>query len=155
MQLRLYLLKAQTATTFIADRVSNYGDKSKMMPIRNMAFILPSLIFVALGCVDNRIEAQICYEGIVIGKFRSWGGGIAVSMEESTFSTHRWRGFENVIEALNISQDVYEPGEKIFFTGRLATKKEQVFAMSADGDESDKPVVYIDLVSTINCPTYD
>ena len=117
-----------------------------------MVFVLFSLAFISPGCADHSIEPEVCYEGIVIGKIRTWGGGIAISMEEPTFSTHQWRGYENVIEALNISDGLYQTGEKIYFTARTATNEEQSFPMSADGDESDKPMVFVLKVSATKCP---
>jgi hypothetical protein len=123
--------------------------------MRKMVFLLLSLAFISPGCADHTIEREICYEGIVIGKIRSWGGGIAVSMKEPTFSTHQWRGYEHVIEALNISDGLHHTGEKIYFTARMATNEEQIFPMSADGDESDKSIVFVLDVSSITCPIYD
>lgn len=73
-------------------------------------------------------------------------------MEETTFSTHQWRGYQNVIEALNIPHELYQNGEKIYFTGRIATQEEQIFSISADGRESNKPIVFVANVSLVNCP---
>jgi hypothetical protein len=53
-----------------------------------MVFVLLSLTVISVGCADHSIEQQICYTGIVIGRIRSAGDGIAVSMEETTFSTN-------------------------------------------------------------------
>ena len=106
---------------------------------------------LALSCVDDSVEPQTCHEGTVVGKIRTVGGGLAVSMEDATFSNYKGRGFKNVIEAVNISHDLYKPGDKIYFTARRATKEEQVFAISADGDESEKPIVFVEWVSTTMC----
>lgn len=64
-------------------------------------------------------------------------------MTESVFSSHQWRGYGNVIEALNIPHHLYEPGKRIYFTARFATEEEKVFPITADGDESAKPLVYV------------
>ncbi len=116
-------------------------------------YVLMSLVVIAPGCENHTIQPQACYEGIVIGKIRSWGGGIAVSMQETTFSTHNWQGYDNVIEALNIPHELYQTGEKIYFNARSATQEEQIFPISADGDESNKPIVFVSKVSSIKCPT--
>jgi hypothetical protein len=121
--------------------------------MRKIGFVLLLLTCLSSGCVDHSIEQEICYQGIVLGKIRSAGGGIAVSMEDITFSTHQWRGYQNVIEALNVPLDAYKTGEKIYFTDRTATHDEQVFPISADGDESNKPIVYLLEISSINCPS--
>ena len=113
-------------------------------------FLLLALIIS--GCVDDSVAPPTCYEGTVIGKIRSWGGGVAVSMETSTLSTHEWNGFQHVIEALNIPRDFWVRGQKIYFTARPATKEERLYFVSADGDESAKPIIFVKNFSTIECP---
>ena len=119
--------------------------------MKKIELLLLCIILIVAGCVDDSVESRICHEGIVLGKIRSAGGGIAVSMTDSSFSTHRWRGHNNVIEAINIPADIYKPGEKIYFTARRASTCEQTFAISTDGDESEKPVVFVEQVSTTKC----
>ena len=87
----------------------------------------------------------------MLGKIRSAGGGMAISMTDSTFSNHKWRGFNNVVEALNIQLDQYKPGDKIYFIARRATIEEQFFVTTADGDESEKPTIFVEQVSTSKC----
>lgn len=119
--------------------------------MQRVMLILSTLILILAGCVDDSVESKICHEGFVLGKIRSAGGGIAVSMTDSTLSTHNWRGFKNVVEALNISVDLYKPGEKIYFIARRATEHEQFFVITADGDESEKPIVFVEQVSKTKC----
>jgi hypothetical protein len=117
-----------------------------------IVFLFFALIFSR--CSDNSVDPQICLEGVVIGKIRSWGGGIAVSMNDSIFSSHEWNGFHNVVEALNVPLDL-TPGETIYFFGRPATESESSFAISADGDESNKPIIFVSQFSLLKCPTIE
>lgn len=116
-------------------------------------FVLLALI--TSSCVhdslDASLDSQICYEGTVVGKIRSWGGGVAVSMESSVLSTHEWRGFQHVIEALNIPRDFWVPGQKLYFSARPGTDEERGYG-SADGHESAKPIIFVTAFSTVECP---
>jgi hypothetical protein len=112
------------------------------------------LALVTSRCSDHSVNPEICHEGTVIGKIRSWGGGIAVSMKEPTFSSHEWHGFENVVEALNLPYDL-KPGEKIYFFARLASENESTFPVSSDGDESSKPIIFVLEFSSVKCPAID
>ena len=95
--------------------------------------------------------APTCYQGTVIGKIRSGGGGLAVSLNSTEFGAHQWRGYNNVVEALNLNL-VYPIGSKIYFKARAATDQEKMFIITADGDESAKPIIYVTVVSTESCP---
>ena len=114
-------------------------------------FTIALIINIVCGsCADHSFEK--CHEGVVIGKIRSGGGGIAVSVKDDFFGSHEWRGHQNVIEALNIPLSIYEPGSKIFFTGRHASEDEKNYPITADGDESNKPLVMVITVSDEECP---
>ncbi len=117
-----------------------------------MASIILLLAGIFQGCTYNSMPEHICFEGEVIGRIRSGGGGIAVSMDTPSFGSHRWRGYKNVIEALNIPHELYQPGQRIFFRARQATEEEKSFPITADGDESEKPIVYVLAVSAVGCP---
>lgn len=119
--------------------------------MQKVMLILPVLFLIASGCVDDSVESRIRHKGVVLGKIRSAGGGMAISMTDSTFSNHKWRGFNNVVEALNIQLDQYKPGDKIYFIARRATIEEQFFVTTADGDESEKPTIFVEQVSTSKC----
>ena len=110
------------------------------------------LALITSNCSNESFDAQICYEGTVIGQIRSAGGGVAVSMETSALSTHEWKGFQHVIEALNIPRDFWVPGQKIYFTARPGTAEEKGYIISADGDESAKPIIFVIAFSNIKCP---
>ena len=115
-----------------------------------IAFLL--LALVTLRCSDDSDTPLVCHEGIIIGKIRSTGGGIAVSMKDSTLSTHEWNGFDNVIEALNIPHEL-DSGEIIYFFARPASEDESTFTVLTDGDESNKPIIFILEFSSTRCPT--
>lgn len=107
-----------------------------------------SLAFVNLRCTEEEtVNNQTSYEGSVIGKIRSGGGGIAISMRNSTFSKHQWQGFPNVVEALNVPDSLKQSGKHLFFSARVATQEERVFIITADGDESVKPIIVVTKVS--------
>ena len=80
--------------------------------MKNIVLLFLCIILIVAGCVDDSVESRICHEGIILGKIRSAGGGIAVSMTDSSFSTHRWQEHNNVVEATNVPADLYMPGEK-------------------------------------------
>lgn len=109
------------------------------------------LALITTNCANESFDTQFCYEGTVIGQIRSAGGGVAVSMETSALSTHEWKGFQHVIEALNIPRDFWVPGQKIYFTARPGTADEKGY-ISADGDESAKPIMFVIAFSTLECP---
>ena len=116
---------------------------------RMIPFLLSAVI--TASCADDSMAPTTCYEGTVIGKIRSWGGGVAVSMETSALSTHEWNGFPHVIEALNIPGNFWEPGQKLYFTARSGTDEETGYR-SADGDESAKPIIFVTNFATRECP---
>lgn len=109
------------------------------------------LALVASSCACDSLDNQICYKGTVIGQIRSAGGGVAASMENSALSTHEWIGFHHVIEALNIPRDFWVPGQKLYFTARQGTDEERGY-ISADGDESAKPIIFVTAFSARECP---
>ncbi len=81
------------------------------------------------------------YEGIVIDRFRSGGGGIGLSMNDNTFSDVSYRGNNHVVEALNIPIGI--PKNTIIkFDAREATEVEKNFTRTADGFEG-APIIYI------------
>ena len=110
------------------------------------------LALITSNCSNESFDAQICYEGTVIGQIRSAGGGVAVSMETSALSTHEWKGFQHVIEALNIPRDFWVPGQKIYFTARPGTAEEVGGPRSADGVQSLEPEIFVIAFSTTDCP---
>lgn len=114
-----------------------------------IVFLLFASVFTK--CSEESVNSEICHEGVVIGKIRSWGGGIAISMKDSTFGSHEWNGYDNVVEVLNVPVDL-TPGKKIYIFGRLATESERSFSVSADGDESNKPVIIVLKFSSMQCP---
>lgn len=75
-----------------------------------------------------------------------------MSLENSELSNHEWNGFENVVEALNVPDSLWRPGEKFYFEGRAATEEEKIYMITADGDESAKPVIFLTSISHDSCP---
>jgi hypothetical protein len=113
------------------------------------------LVLVTSRCSYHSINPQICHEGVIIGKIRSSGGGIAVSMKDSTLSSHEWHGYDNVIEALNIPDNLWQPGQNVYFFARQPTKDERFFPVTADGDESNKPLIFVLEISATRCPVLE
>src|SRR5688572_21085504 len=101
---------------------------------------------------DSSLDTHICYEGTVIGKIRSWGGGVAVSMKSSALSTREWKGFQHVVEVHNIPGELCVAGHKIYFSARPATAEEVNGPRSADGVSSFKPEISAITISTTECP---
>lgn len=122
------------------------------MNARNiLVFLLLSSIY--FGCKEESSGTQgKCYQGIVIGKIRSSGGGVAISMNETDLSTHEWKGFKNVVEALNFPDSLWQSGKKVFLICRQPTESEKIYPISADGDESAKPIVFVLKIATSKCP---
>lgn len=111
--------------------------------------VLLSIVLCLYSCQEQ--EAPACYEGTVIGRIRSGGGGPAVSVNSTAFGSHEWGGYQNVVEALNLGFD-FAPGSKIYFQARPATEQERSYPVTADGNESAKPVIFVTAVSTESCP---
>lgn len=109
------------------------------------------LILPGNGCTKDSPEDS-CFHGIVLGKIRSGGGGVAISMFESDFSNHIWHDYNHVVEALNIPRDQWTPGKTIYFIARNITDEEKSFIITADGDESEKPIIYVLKYSFNGCP---
>lgn len=118
-------------------------------PIRLALFLG---LFSIVSCNDDDTEVLThCHKGTIIGKIRSAGGGPALAVNSSHFGKQEWKGYENVVEALNLQQN-YPPGTKIYFNARPASIVESSYIVTADGDESAKPKVWITEVSTVACP---
>jgi len=113
-------------------------------------FILPAILLIT-SCTRDTADIG-CYHGIILGKIRSAGGGVAISMFESDFSNHTWRGNRHVVEALNIPGDYWTPGKTIYFDARPATNTEKDFPVTSDGDESAKPIIFVLQFSFNACP---
>jgi hypothetical protein len=118
--------------------------------MKALAFFISALLL--FSCVDHSLSPTGCFTGHVIGKIRSAGGGIAVSLVRSDFGTHEWQGYPNVVEALNIPHDL-TPGDTIYLRARPATASEKNFPVTADGNESDKPVIWVEAYSEVDCPS--
>jgi hypothetical protein len=121
--------------------------------VLNMKFRIQLIGLAFLLCFSSCQEQlpPVCYEGTVLGRIRSGGGGPAVSVHSSAFGKHEWGGNQNVVEALNLGFD-FPSGTKIYFQARLATEQERMFFVTADGNESAKPVIFVTAVSTEICP---
>lgn len=117
------------------------------------ALVLPILLLAVTfsSCKDEEQDYSLCQQGTIIGKIRSGGGGPAVSVNSTVFGKHSWRGYNNVVEALNLKQN-YASGTKIYFKARPAMEEEKSYIITADGDESAKPVIFVTAVSTDRCP---
>lgn len=115
--------------------------------------LLSILLFAVTfsSCKDDEQDYSLCQQGTIIGRIRSGGGGPAVSVKSSVFGKHSWRGYNNVVEALNFKQN-YASGTKIYFKARPATQEEKTYVITADGDESAKPIIFVTAVSTESCP---
>ncbi|WP_207420742.1 hypothetical protein [Desertivirga brevis] len=120
---------------------------------RNKCFLVLPVITIlgTFSCQKNDQVAADCYQGVIIGKIRTNGGGVAVSVNSPIFGTHEWRDYKNVVEALNLKSG-YNAGTKIYFKARAATDQEKIYPITADGDESAKPIIYITSASSETCP---
>ncbi|MEX2232551.1 MAG: hypothetical protein WD824_10345 [Cyclobacteriaceae bacterium] len=110
------------------------------------------LALIISSCEDDSPNPQTCHEGLIIGRIRSGGGGWAVSVTGPGLSTHEWNGFKNVVEALNIPGNLKQPGLKLYFFSRPPTQNEKIYIITADGDESAKPLIYVIAISSVTCP---
>lgn len=115
--------------------------------------ILFLLTSISVSCSKEFSDPQTkCHQGTVIGRIRTSGGGPAISLNDTDLSTHEWKGFENVVEALNMPDSLWQIGKKVFLFARPATKSERAYPVSADGDESAKPIIFVLKISTTKCP---
>jgi hypothetical protein len=80
-------------------------------------------------------------EGTVIGKIRSGGGGLAVSLDRNYKKSVSWQNHQNVVEVLNIPESLNKGGTTVYFTSRIATEEEKGL-ITSDGDETIDLVVY-------------
>lgn len=122
--------------------------------ICNIIILLAGMIIILAMFSCRETDQHLlpdCYQGTVIGKIRSGGGGLAVSVTSTDFGMHQWRGYNNVVEAINLKFN-YSAGTRIYFKARASTNEEKMYIITADGDESAKPRIYITGVSTQMCP---
>lgn len=108
------------------------------------------LILLA-GCNQNEDMSSTCHGGTILGKIRGGGGGVAISMDDSSFGAHSWHSASNVVEALNVPDSLWVEGMRLYFIARPATETEKSFLISADGDESDKPLIFVTKFSRNDC----
>jgi hypothetical protein len=117
------------------------------MKLGKIAIIL-SILLITVSCekVNNS-----CMQGTVIGKIRSGGGGLAVSLDGKHEDAVSWQYSENVIELLNIPEEYQAPGTKVYFSSRTATTEEKG-VITTDGDETIDLVLYGTKFSDDGCP---
>jgi len=117
------------------------------------AVLLSTMLFALTlsSCKEDEPDYSVCQQGTIIGRIRSGGGGPAVSVNSSVFGKHSWGGYSNVVEALNLKQN-FASGTKVYFKARPATQEEKAYAITADGAESAKPIIFVTAVSTDACP---
>ncbi|MGK7391105.1 MAG: hypothetical protein ACNS60_12170 [Candidatus Cyclobacteriaceae bacterium M2_1C_046] len=111
-----------------------------MKPISLILILLFS--FTLFGCEDEEIALEFpCMEGEVIGKIRTGGGGLAVSLSTPIDGAVTWQDRDNVVEVLNIPVQLTVEGTTIFFTAREAREGERG-PITSDGDETIQMVLY-------------
>lgn len=112
-------------------------------------FILSTALF---SCNDDEVLPQAsCIEGEVVGKIRTAGGGVAVSLSEPMPGSVTWKEYENVVELLNVPIEYTFEGTPVYFKAREAKEGERG-PISSDGDESIQVVLYGTEISNIGCP---
>jgi hypothetical protein len=105
-----------------------------------------------LSCNNDEVLPQAnCIEGEVVGKIRSAGGGIAVSLAEPMSGSVSWQEHENVIELLNVPIEFTFAGTPLYFKAREAKEGERG-PISSDGDESIQLVLFGTEISNVGCP---
>ena len=114
-------------------------------------FILSIILILPLAITSCKKEKALCMKGTVIGKIRSGGGGLALSLDKNYTGAVKWNDEKNVIELLNIPTELKLPGTIIYFSSREATDEEQGI-ITADGDESIKTILYGMEFNTTECP---
>lgn len=92
-----------------------------------------------------------CMKGTVIGKIRSAGGGLAVSLDKNYKGAVNWKGEKNVIELLNIPDELKISGTELYFSSRKATFSEHG-SVTADGHEGIQLVLYGLEIKDDGCP---
>lgn len=108
-------------------------------------------IGILTNCTPEQISPEeLCIKGEVIGKIRTAGGGLAVSLDEPREGAVTWQGEENVIELLNIPVELTFPGTVIYFEAREAKQSEQG-PISADGEETINLLLFGTYFSDVGC----
>lgn len=95
-----------------------------------------------VSCDQETEQRSACHGGTIMGRIRGAGGGVAVSVDDASFGNHSWHNASNVVELLNVPDSLWVPGLRVYFIARPATETEAGFPKSADGDESDKPLLF-------------
>lgn len=108
------------------------------------------MIFV-ISCTSQDDPPFGCHSGTILGRIRGAGGGVAVSLDDTSFGNHSWHSASNVVEALHVPDSLWVNGLRIYFIARHATEAEAAFPKSADGNESDKPLIFVTAYSLTNC----
>lgn len=114
--------------------------------------ILVLLVLAACSSDDDSDQVRYdCLKGETIGKIRSSGGGLAVSLEEPIPLSVTWEGHANVVELLNMPENFKDEGDVFFFSARKATEAERG-PITADGNESINLILYGLEFDSSSCP---
>ncbi|ELR73796.1 hypothetical protein C900_01406 [Fulvivirga imtechensis AK7] len=100
---------------------------------------------------DGDLARYDCLKGETIGKIRSSGGGLAVSLEDPIPLSVTWQGHANVVELLNIPVDFRKEGDEFYFSAREASEAERG-PITADGDETIELILYGQKFDDSSCP---
>lgn len=119
--------------------------------MKRTLFIFTIAAIVAVSNSSCKKLDHQCMKAEVIGKIRTAGGGLAVSLKRNYKQTVFWKGKKHVIELLNIPVELKKPGSKFYFTSRIATANDKG-PITADGDESIKLVLFGEKFDQSTCP---
>ena len=115
-------------------------------------FILALLGLAACSSDDDGDLARYdCLKGETIGKIRSSGGGLAVSLEEQIPLSVTWQGRANVVELLNMPGEFKDEGDEFYFSARQASETERG-PITADGNETISLILYGLEFDASSCP---
>lgn len=107
----------------------------------SLIIILLFSIFL-FSCEEEDISVEYpCMQGEVLGKIRTGGGGLAVSITGPLDGAVTWKDRDNVIELLNIPVEHTVEGTIIYFNARKAKEGERG-PITSDGDETIELILY-------------
>lgn len=123
----------------------------KRLIMKKLLLVILFFSFLACSSDDDSSSVYECLEGTTIGKIRSNGGGLAVSLQKPIPNAVTWQGHQNVVELLNIPEDFADEGSEFYFSARLSDAAERGI-VTADGDETIELILYGLKFNVSQCP---
>lgn len=129
-----------------------------MKELKIIAIVGMSIFLIGSSCNDDgsTLSEMTCAKAVVVGRFSSSGGGIALSLDKAAFNSEDSRKvfnddnvYLNVVQVLNLQEKYLTTGTQIYFTARLATDEDtsKYPPASSDGLPAKSSIVILNMTN--------